>query len=276
MLPPPPDQLRKEALRLDLGGYQLQVLRLHPPGPAADQLPTLVFLHDSLGCIRLWRDFPARLARATGCPVLVYDRRGYGQSDAFSAAPRTPGYLEAEAPVLRQLLSRCGIHRAILFGHSDGGSIALVAAAQYPGQIAAVVTEGAHVFVEDLTLAGIRAAQEQYRSTNLPERLARYHGPKTEAVFRAWADTWLAPGFRRWNIEGYLPRIQCPVLVLQGENDEYGTTAQVEAIASQVGGPARSVLLPGAAHSPHKEAPDETLRLAAAFVQNVLAKSSAP
>ncbi|GAB3830472.1 alpha/beta fold hydrolase [Hymenobacter jeollabukensis] len=253
-----------------LDGYALRVQRLLPPDVAATPRPTLVFLHDSLGCIRLWRDFPARLAAATGCPALVYDRRGYGQSAPFDGPARHNDYLADEALVLRQLLDACGIARAILFGHSDGGSIALLAAARYPARVAAVLTEGAHVFVEDLTLAGIRAAQQQYYGTNLPERLARYHGSKTDAVFHAWADTWLRPAFRSWNIEAELPRIQCPVLVLQGEADEYGTVAQVEAIARQVSGPAEAVLLPGAAHSPHKEAPNETLRLATDFVRRVL------
>ncbi|RAK68299.1 alpha/beta fold hydrolase [Hymenobacter edaphi] len=251
-----------------LDGYHLRVQRLLPT--AASPRPTLVFLHDSLGCISLWRDFPARLAAATGCPALVYDRRGYGQSAPFDSRPRTNDYLADEVPVLRQLLDACGITRAILFGHSDGGSIALLAAARYPEGVAAVLTEGAHVFVENLTLAGIRAAQQQYHGTNLPERLARYHGPHTDAVFRAWADTWLRPAFRHWNIEAELPRIQCPVLVLQGAADEYGTVAQVEAIATQASGPAEAVLLPGAAHTPHREAPEETLRLAAEFVRRVL------
>ncbi|UYZ57863.1 alpha/beta fold hydrolase [Hymenobacter latericus] len=256
----------------DLGfaaGYTLRVQRLLPASPAAAPRPTLVFLHDSLGCIRLWRDFPARLAAATGCPALVYDRRGYGQSSAFADEARTNRYLEQEAPVLRQVLDACQLEQAILFGHSDGGSIALLAAALHPERVVGVITEGAHVFVEDLTLAGIRAAQQQYRSTNLPERLARYHGSKTDAVFRAWAGTWLAPAFRSWNIESYLPRVQCPLLVLQGEADEYGTAAQVQAIARQAGGPARSVLLPGAAHTPHKEAPTETLQLATDFVRQL-------
>ncbi|MCC3156740.1 alpha/beta hydrolase [Hymenobacter sp. 15J16-1T3B] len=254
-----------------LGGYCLRVQTLRVPDKAADARPWLVFLHDSLGCIRLWRDFPARLALATGCHALVYDRRGYGQSTPFSGEPRGLDYLAAEAPVLHQLLDACQVDRAVLFGHSDGGSIALLAAARFPTRVAAVVTEGAHVFVEDLTLAGIRAAQAQYLTTNLPERLARYHGDKTDAVFRAWADTWLLPEFRDWNIESHLPRIGCPVLVLQGAADEYGTAAQVEAIARQVGGPAEAVLLPGAAHSPHKEAPHETLRLAVDFVRRACA-----
>lgn len=260
--------LRHEFSR-EVAGAALRVQTLRVPDPAADARPWLVFLHDSLGCITLWRDFPAHLALATGHHALVYDRRGYGQSAAFTTEPRTTAYLAAEAPVLRQLLDACQIGQAILFGHSDGGSIALLAAARYPERVAAVATEGAHVFVEELTLAGIRAARQQYLGSTLPERLARYHGPKTDAVFRAWADTWLAPDFRAWNIEAELPRIQCPVLVLQGENDEYGTVAQVDAIASQVGGPARAVLLPGAAHTPHKEAPDETLRLAVDFVRGL-------
>jgi pimeloyl-ACP methyl ester carboxylesterase len=264
-----PDELVRAEFRLPLAGYELQVQTLRPPqAPAAG--PTLVFLHDSLGCITLWRDFPARLAAATGLPALIYDRRGYGQSAPFAEAPRTPAYLAEEAPVLRQVLAACGVSRAILFGHSDGGSIALLAAAESPELVAGVITEGAHVFVEELTLAGIRAAREQYRRTNLPEKLARYHGAKTEAVFRAWADTWLAPSFRSWNIEAALPGIQCPVLVLQGQADEYGTAAQVEAIARQVSGLATAVLLAGAAHSPHKEAPDETLRLAADFARRLL------
>ncbi|OON67721.1 alpha/beta fold hydrolase [Hymenobacter sp. CRA2] len=264
------DHLTQQEFSLDLGGYALQVRTIKVPAAEAAQRPWLVFLHDSLGCISLWRDFPARLAAATGCHALIYDRRGYGQSAAFSDEARTPGYLEAEAPVLRQVLERCGIGQAILFGHSDGGTIALLAAALYPAHVAAVITEGAHVFVEDLTLAGIRAAEQHYRTTNLPEKLTRYHGAKTDAVFRAWTETWLAPEFRSWNIESYLPRIQCPVLVLQGENDEYGTTAQVEAIARQVAGPAQAVLLPGAAHTPHKEATEATLRLTTEFVRGVL------
>ena len=267
-----PDSFAQPACQefsLELDGAALRVQTLRVPDPAADHRPWLVFLHDSLGCITLWRDFPARLALATGHHGLVYDRRGYGQSAPFAAAARTPAYLEAEAPVLAQLLDACQIAQAILFGHSDGGSIALLAAAGYPGRVAAVVTEGAHVFVEELTLAGIRAARQQYHATTLPARLARYHGAKTEAVFRAWADTWLSPDFRAWNIEAYLPLIQCPVLVMQGEDDEYGTPAQVAAIASQVSGPARAVLLPGAAHTPHKEAPEATLRLAAEFIRRL-------
>ncbi|WP_222940511.1 alpha/beta fold hydrolase [Hymenobacter sp. BT491] len=249
-------------VRLDGVALRVRSIRHEPETPRS----VLVFLHDSLGCIALWRDFPVRLAKATGCNALVYDRRGYGQLAPFGETKRTIHYLEDEAQVLGNVLSQCGVERAILFGHSDGGSIALVAAAEFPDRIAGVITEGAHVFVEELTLAGIRAAQAQYRTTDLGAKLAKYHGIKTEAVFRAWADTWLAPEFRAWNIEPYLPQIQCPVLVLQGERDEYGTAEQVAAVVSQVQDARPSKPLPGLGHTPHKEAAELVLELAAAFV----------
>jgi pimeloyl-ACP methyl ester carboxylesterase len=225
-----------------------------------------VFLHDSLGCIELWRDFPERLAGAAGFDALIYDRRGYGGSSPFASAPRTVGYLEDEADVLARVIGRCGVERPILFGHSDGGSIALVAAARYPELVRAVVTEGAHVFVEEITLAGIRDARTALHTTSLRERLARYHGERTDAVTAAWIDTWLSPAFRDWSIEHFLPRVRCPVLVLQGAQDEYGTEAQVAAIAGGIAGPARSHLVPSVGHTPHKEAGDEVIRITAAFL----------
>lgn len=232
--------------------------------------PTLVFLHDSLGSIELWRDFPAALAEATQCNTLVYDRQGYGKSGPFTS-PRAVNYLEQEAEVLAQILAACGIHEAILFGHSDGGSIALLAAAKHPARIRGVITEGAHIFVEDITLAGIREAVEAYRTTNLPTRLQKYHGEKTEAVFWAWADTWLRDDYRHWNIEAFLPRITCPVLVMQGEQDEYGTLAQVAGIVQQVAGEAHQLIIPGSGHTPHREAREVVLHRAAAFINEMLA-----
>lgn len=264
---PRSSSVQREDFSLPFDGYELRVRRLTPPGAPAR--PQLVLLHDSLGCITLWRDFPEQLAHATGLTVLAYDRRGYGQSASFGPEPRTSRYLEEEAHNVNQVLAACGITRAVLVGHSDGGTLALLAAALEPARTVAIITVGAHVFVEDVTLAGIRAAQEQYRTTDLPARLARYHGPKTEAVFRAWADTWLAPSFRTWNVESYLPRISCPVLVLQGSDDEYGTAAQVTAVAGQVAGPATAHLLPGLGHSPHRQAPAAVLALVATFLGSV-------
>jgi len=234
---------------------------------SGDSRPTIVFLHDSLGCIALWRDFPQRLASAAGCHALVYDRRGYGESSPFPAAPRTTTYLEEESDALTPLLERCGVGDAILFGHSDGGSIALLAAARHPARVRAVVTEGAHVFVEEITLDGIRAAREALRTTPLRERLARYHGPRTDGVTSAWIDTWLRPDFRDWNIERYLPRITVPVLVLQGVDDEFGSVAQVEAIVRGTGGVGESLLVPGAAHTPHREATNVVLATAVDFLR---------
>ena len=238
-----------------------------PAPPAGTARPTIVLLHDSLGCIALWRDFPERIAAATGCDALVYDRRGYGESSLFPPAPRTPAYLEEEADILPSLLDRCGVREAILFGHSDGGSIALIAAAKYPSRVRALVTEGAHVFVEEITLAGIREAQEALRTTPLRQRLVRYHGPRTDGVTSAWIDTWLRPEFRDWNIEHFLPRISAPVLVLQGVNDEFGSRAQVDAIVGGTGGIGESLLVAGAAHTPHREATDVVITTTVDFLR---------
>lgn len=251
---------------LPFGDHALRVRTIAAADPAAGERPTLVFLHDSLGSITVWRDFPDRLSAALGCDALVYDRRGYGASSPFGPEPRQPGYLEDEADVLSRVLDACGVSEAILFGHSDGGSIALVAAARFPERVRAVVTEGAHVFVEELTLSGIRAARAALRDTDLGERLRRHHGEKTDAVTAAWIDVWLSPGFRDWNIERYLPDVRCPVLVLQGEEDEYGTPDQVRAIAEGVSGPARAQLIPGVGHTPHRAAADEVLRTTTAFL----------
>lgn len=214
---------------------------------------TIVFLHDSLGCIALWRDFPEKMARAAQTNFMVYDRRGYGASGSFGPEPRQTDYMETEADILIELLDRCGMRNPILFGHSDGGTIALLAAAKYPEAIKAVLTEGAHVFVEDITLDGIAMAKEQYRTTSLQERLQKYHGGHTQALFEAWTETWLSEAFYSWNMEHFLPHIKCPVLVIQGVEDEYGSAAQVTAIVSASSGPAEACMVVNAGHSPHKQ-----------------------
>ncbi len=252
---------------VELGGVRLAVQR-HRIGDRPSER-TLVFLHDSLGAITTWRDFPTAVGEAVGADVLIYDRQGYGRSDAFGPEHRQADYMHREAEVLAALLAAEGIDRAILFGHSDGGTIALLAAAKYPERIETVITEGAHVFVEDITLAGIRAAQRQYSNTDLPQKLERHHGERTEALYRAWTETWLAPFFRDWNITADIAAIRCPVLVLQGVDDNYGTEAQVDAIVAAVGERARKYMVPGAAHTPHKEAPAITLELAAQFIRDL-------
>lgn len=231
--------------------------------------PTVVFLHDSLGCMALWRDFPQKLAALSKCNILVYDRHGYGASGEFVYPQRAIDYLEDEADVLSELIETLHIQQPILFGHSDGGSIALIAAAKFPQKINAVITEGAHIFVEAETVKGIRDAIEQYQETDLREKLEKYHGAKTNAMFNAWTQTWTSDAFQSWNIEHFLPSIQCPVMVIQGENDEFGTMAQVSGIVNQVSGKAEKQVLPGIGHTPHKESPELVLKIAADFIHSI-------
>ncbi|WP_231292445.1 alpha/beta fold hydrolase [Leptospira meyeri] len=230
--------------------------------------PHLVFLHDSLGCISLWKEFPKQLAKITNCNVMIYDRLGYGKSAPFVTETRSNSYLEKEADFLFRILSGLNLRKTILFGHSDGGSIALIAAAKYPESIRGVITEGAHVFVEDITLIGIREAKLAYETTKLKQVLEKYHGSKTENVFSAWVDTWLSGSFRDWNMEILLPSIQCPVLVIQGVNDEYGSENQVNTIVNLVSGKSIKRMIPNAKHTPHKENPELVLEDVSDFIKS--------
>lgn len=250
---------------LEVGGKKLSVKYIKTEA----NRPTIVFLHDSLGCIQLWRDFPLQLAEALSCNVLIYDRWGYGQSEAMASPNRSKNYLELEADLLHSLLVQLKIDEAILFGHSDGASIALIAASKYALKIKAVVSEAAHVFVETITLEGIQEAIESYKTTNLREKLAKYHGNKVETIFKAWTDTWTSTDFSDWNMEHFLPAIICPVLIIQGEADEYGTLKQVEATATQIGGQAEKLIIPKCGHSPHKENPDFILERVTIFLQSL-------
>lgn len=241
------------------GAARLLARSLSWTGAGTRRSPTLLFLHEGLGSIAQWRDFPRALAEWTGLPALLYDRQGHGGSDPLGA-PRSARYLHREAlEVLPEVLERCGVDDAILVGHSDGGSIALLYASAHPERVRGAITQAAHVFVEEETLAGIRAAGDAWRNTQLPEKLARYHGARTHALFHAWHDTWLAPEFRDWNIEDCLPAIRCPLLVIQGKDDEYATKAQVEAIARQAGGPVDTLMVPHCGHIPHHQAREPVL-----------------
>ncbi|WP_294232057.1 alpha/beta fold hydrolase [Chryseobacterium sp. sg2396] len=232
--------------------------------------PTLVFLHDSLGCTQLWRDFPSELGKAVQCNVLVYDRLGYGKSFPMPTHERKNSYMEAEADVLNDLLDVLKIDKVILFGHSDGGTIALIMAAKYPGSVNGVICEAGHIFVEDVTIKGVKDALETYKTTNLPERLAKYHGDKTEMLVKAWTEIWLSDRFKTWNIEQILKNITAPLLFIQGENDEYGTLDQVERTVSQVNGKAEKFIIPNVGHTPHKEVPGMVLEKAAGFINSIL------
>jgi len=215
----------------------------------------------------MWRDFPGRVAHAANCDAVVYSRYGYGRSDAL-AAERTPRYMHDEAlTALPELLDVLALDRPILVGHSDGGSIALIFAGSGLRPVAAVVTLAAHVLVEDVSVASIAAAKTAYETTDLRARLARYHAD-VDSAFRGWNRIWLAPEFRAWNIEECLPRIACPVLAIQGEDDEYGTMEQLR----RIGGEVRDVellALQDCRHSAHRDQPEAVIDAITRFVDRV-------
>jgi pimeloyl-ACP methyl ester carboxylesterase len=246
-------------------------------GASPDEAPTLVFLHEGLGCVSAWRDFPARVAAATGCGALVYSRAGYGNSDPITV-PRPVGFMHDEAlATLPQVLDAAGVRRHILVGHSDGGSIALIyAGGVREAPLLGLVLEAPHVFVEELSVESIARSAEQYREGRLRAALERHHGQNTECAFWGWNQVWLGPAFRSWNIEEFLPRITVPVLVIQGEQDEYGTLRQVEAIERGCDGPVRRVILPDCGHSPHRDQPERTLDEITSFMAHELTYSAKP
>lgn len=255
--------MHESRAELVVAGHRLEHV-WHGPGPG--DAPTLVFLHEGLGSVSLWRDFPRRLAEATGCGALVYSRAGYGRSDP--APPPWPvRYMHEEAAVLEEVLDRAAVSEAVLVGHSDGGSIALIHAGSHPGgRVRALVLLAPHVFVEDVGLRSIAAAGDQFRAGDLRRALERHHGPNVDGAFWGWNGVWLDPAFRSWNIEEFLPRIRVPVLVVQGADDPYGTLRQVDAIAAGCAGPVERLVLPQCAHAPHREQPERTLEAAIAFL----------
>jgi pimeloyl-ACP methyl ester carboxylesterase len=246
---------------VDIAGEALECIRIGADRPG----PTLVFLHEGLGSVSMWRDFPRRVADATELPVLIYSRAGYGRS-ASLATGRTPSYMHDEGlTTLPALLDAFGIVEPILIGHSDGASIALIHAGANVRPVRALVAMAPHVFVENLSIAGIEQARVAYESTDLRARLGRHHAD-VDASFRGWNDIWLSPAFRDWNIESFLPGIACPLLLIQGRDDEYGTLAQLDAIERQVPGRVRRVELGDCGHSPHRDQPQATLSAIAGFV----------
>lgn len=256
---------------LTAGGHRLEYKWIRSQ-PATEDAPALVFLHEGLGSVALWKSFPEEVVRATGCPALVYSRYGYGKSDRLTA-PRTPDYMHREGQlVLPEVLRQLDIADSILIGHSDGASIALIHAAGSTRPARGLILLAPHVFVEELTVRSIAQAKTTFHTTDLPARLGRYHDD-VESTFRGWNDIWLHPDFRDWNIESCLPAVRAPILLIQGEDDQYGTLAQVEAIQTRAAGPVETVVLPRCGHSPHVDQPATTLDAISRFVSQRLLRT---
>lgn len=253
---------------LEIGGVRLEARRIETGSKGK---PALVFLHEGLGSISLWRDFPNRLARATGCPALVFSRQGYGRSDA-AVLPRPLTFHRVEGlQVLPEVIDAAGIEDFIIVGHSDGASIAIAYAGGTVGdRLKGLILEAPHVFNEDKNVNAIRELYEGWQGSELRERLKRHHGDNVDGAFLGWAGVWLDPEFLHFNMEDCLPHINVPTLIIQGEQDEYGTSRQYEAISAQVGGPCETVLLDDCRHSPHRDQEEATLQAMRRFIEGIL------
>jgi pimeloyl-ACP methyl ester carboxylesterase len=249
---------------VDVCGRALEYAIIHAADAAA---PMVVFLHEGLGSLALWKDFPRQLAQVAGCNALVYSRHGYGNS-APLREPRQPEFMHDEALiVLPALLDRLSVHAPVLLGHSDGASIALIHAASAARAVRGAVLLAPHVLVEDVCVRSIAAAKHTYETTDWRERLGRYHAD-TDGAFRGWCDIWLDPRFRQWNIEDHVAKIRCPLLAIQGYYDEYGTMDQIERIARHVPG-VDSLKLQDCRHSPHRDQPAAVIAAATRFIDRL-------
>jgi pimeloyl-ACP methyl ester carboxylesterase len=245
-------------------GHRIEYDLVHVSGADA---PVMIFLHEGLGSLSMWKDFPSRVAHATGCNALIYSRYGYGQSDVL-AASRNVDFMHDEAlKALPELLDRLEVQSPILFGHSDGGSIALICAGGSNRPVAGVIAMAPHVVVEDISIKSIREARQTFETTNLKNRLRRYHA-EPDSTFWGWNNIWLHPEFRDWNIEEFLPRIMCPILAIQGEDDEYGTMRQIDLIA-RLAPDVELLKLTDCRHSPHFDQPDVVIDAVTRFVDRI-------
>jgi pimeloyl-ACP methyl ester carboxylesterase len=256
----------------DDGVLDLEPLRLEYRmiGPRPHEAPTIVMLHEGLGSVGLWGAFPQQLAAATGAGVFVYSRANYGKSGP-GKLPRSLNFMDEEAlDVLPRVLAAIGFQRGILFGHSDGASIATIyAGGVQDHRVRGLVLMAPHFFTEESGLAAIRRTNEDYASGGLRDKLKRWHD-NVDGAFRSWSEPWLHPDFRRWNITEPLGYIRVPILIIQGADDQYGTVKQIEAAQQECYCPVEVAILPGARHSPHRDAPEATLEAAAGFINRLL------
>ena len=253
-----------EAFTLDTPAGGIHVARWRP-APAADLHQPIVLLHDSLGCVALWRGFPERLAKATGREVIAYDRLGFGRSAAYPGQLPTSFIADEARTTFAALREELGLDRFALLGHSVGGGMAVEAAGQHADGCEALITVAAQAFIEPRTLAGIREAEVTFAEPDAMARLARYHGDKAEWVLRSWVETWHSEAFRDWHLDDALHGVTCPTLAIHGEKDEFGATEQARRIARLIAGPAEARIL-ACGHVPHRECPEELAAMVAAFL----------
>jgi pimeloyl-ACP methyl ester carboxylesterase len=253
--------------RLNVNGSYLEYRWIGRPKPGQ---PTLVFLHEGLGCVDLWKDFPDKLSYATGFSAFVYSRKGYGGSESHEQ-PRSLDFMHIEGiNVLPMVFDIAGIESAILIGHSDGASIAIIHTGYSDdNRIVGLILEAPHLFVEQKTIIGIRHTKKVYEQGNLRERLKRYHGDNVDSAFHGWVEAWLNPEFESWNIEEYVPRISVPIMAVQGCADEYGTNAHIESLKGLLPGTIKIVELPDCGHSPHIDKAQDTLEAMTKFILQI-------
>ena len=261
------DAIVSETGHLHVAGSSLEYRLLGPP---PETTPTIVMLHEGLGSVSMWRDFPDRLAQATGLSVFAYSREGYGRSSPCEL-PRPLSYMHNEAlGVLPGVLESIGFRQGVLLGHSDGASIAAIyAGGRDDPRVRGLILMAPHFFTEDEGIESIARIKAVFQTTNLRRRLYKYHGDNVDGAFWGWNDAWLDPEFRRWDIREFLVNIRVPVLIIQGEDDEYGSEKQIDAARARCGAPVEAVLLPLCAHSPHRDQPQRTLCEISSFVNRI-------
>ena len=234
----------------------------------SDDAPLIIFLHDAWGCAALWGDFPEKLAAQTGCNALLYDRRGFGQSGADKSGDRTPEYFYDEAHALIALVDVLHVKKVILFGHSDGATIALLTAALFPERIEALMVESPHTFLEECGLKAVAETARKAQGTNLIQALEKYHGSKAQALFDKWKNCWASEDFAGWNLIPELENIKCPVLAFRGENDVFDSHEQLYQLQAHLQSNIEITIISEAAHSPHREAQENTLKTCIEWFKN--------
>ena len=257
---------------IKIHGHRLSVKwfchTLNDCGVKKQDRPVVVMLHEGLGCVKMLRDVPEKIARLTGCNVMAYDRLGHGRSDRLPKSHVHNEYILDEAcKFLPEVLDQCDLPKAFLWGHSDGGTMALLFAGRFPQRVSGVITEAAHVYVDSLTIQGIKTAVKAWDAGNLREKLANYHGNNVDGIFHRWSTIWLSDTFAQWNIESLLKDITAPVLAFQGADDHYGEPGQLMSITQKTGGRSQRVMIPGCGHIPHLQAFDAVAQKAVGFIQ---------